>query len=263
VLLGLYHLVLLGIDEPVMPILAVGALIFGWRVVRGDLGLAARPYVVTSARQVAEGTVEIALRPLAVPLAATSGQFVLVAFFAGPGYRGCGEFHPFSVSAVERDHGLRIGVKALGDCTRRMQAIRSGVAARVQGAFGSFLTGQPAAPQFWVAGGIGVTPFLGVLRSGALSAPTTLLYIHRTDNDAAFLPELRAIAATSPLLTLHDVATGDALPDLERLVPDARQLAGCECYLCGPPGLVAALKPLLRRHGVVPHHIHFESFDLR
>ncbi|MGQ9371324.1 ferric reductase-like transmembrane domain-containing protein [Azospirillum sp. ST 5-10] len=263
VLVGLYHLVLLGIDQPVIPILAVAALLLGWRAVRGDLGLAARPYVVASVRPVAEGTVEIALRPLGAPLAAAPGQFVLVALVGGPGYRGCGEFHPFSVSGVEPDHALRIAVKALGDCTSRMQRVRPGVAARVQGAFGSFLAGRSAAPQFWVAGGIGVTPFLGRLRAGAPGAPTTLLYLHRTDGDAAFLPELRAAAAASPLLTLRDVATGDGLPDLERLLPDAPQLAGRECYLCGPPGLVTALKRLLRHRGVAADHIHYESFELR
>ncbi len=263
VLLGLYHLILLGIDEPVLPILAIAALILGWRAVRGDWGLAAQPYVVASARRVAEGTVEIALRPLADPLAVAPGQFILVAFFAGPNFRGCGEFHPFTVSSIGRDHMLHIGVRALGDCTRRIQSIQPGVAARVMGAFGNFLAERTSAPQLWVAGGIGVTPFLGVLRAGGISAPTTLLYLNRSETDAAFLPELRAIAAATPLLSLLAVATGSALPDLEHLLPEAQHLAGCECYLCGPPGLVAALKRVLRQRGITARHIHFENFEFR
>jgi predicted ferric reductase len=110
VLVGLYHLILLGIEEPVLPILAVTALILGWRAVRGDWGLAARPYVVASARRIAEDVVEIALRPLADPIMVVPGQFVLVAFFEGPNFRGCGEFHPFTVSSISGDHLLRIGI---------------------------------------------------------------------------------------------------------------------------------------------------------
>ena len=144
VLLGLAHLVLLGIDEPVLPIIAVASVILAWRAVRGDWGLAARPYVVAAAQRVAGGTVEIALRPLADPLDVTVGQFVMVAFFAGPTYRGCGEFHPFTVSSIDRGNMLRVGVRALGDCTRRMQSMEAGVAARVMGGFGRFLTDRPA-----------------------------------------------------------------------------------------------------------------------
>jgi predicted ferric reductase len=263
VLVGLFHLVLLGIEEPVLPILTTAALIMAWRAVRADWGLAARPYVVDSARQTARGTTEIALRPLADPLPIAPGQFVMVAFFGGLTYRGCGEYHPFTVSSIGADHLLRIGVKSLGDCTRRMQAIRPGVAARIQGGFGSFLTELRAAPLFWVAGGIGVTPFLGLLRSGGITTQTTLLYLYRTELEAAFLVELRAIAAATPLLSLQAVATGDGLPDFERLLPDARHLAGSECYLCGPPGLIAALKRALRQRGVTAQHIHFENFELR
>ena len=108
VLLGLVHLVLLGIDEPVLPIIAVVALILAWRALRGDLGLAARPYIVISARSIADSAVEIALRPVGDPLAVSTGQFVLVAFFAGPTYRGCGEFHPFTVTSIDRDQVLRV-----------------------------------------------------------------------------------------------------------------------------------------------------------
>ncbi|ABD87486.1 ferric reductase-like transmembrane domain-containing protein [Rhodopseudomonas palustris] len=263
VLLGLVHLVLLGIDEPVLPIIAVVALILAWRALRGDLGLAAHPYIVSSVQPIAEGAVEIGLRPLGDPLAIAAGQFVLVAFFAGPTYRGCGEFHPFTVSSIDPDRVLHVGVKALGDCTRRMLSIEQGVAARVMGGFGNFLADRKAAPQFWVAGGIGVAPFVALLRAGHLSDATRLLYLYRSEADAVFLSELRTIAASDPRLSLQAVATGDTLPDLTQILPDASQLSGCDCYFCGPPGLIAALEPLLRAKGVTARHIHYENFEFR
>lgn len=263
VLLGLIHLVLLGIDEPVLPIIAVMALIVGWRALRGDLGLAARPYLVAEVQPLTEQSVEIALRPLGHPLTVAPGQFLLVAFDRGPNYRGCGEFHPFTVSSVEREDVLRIAVKALGDCTRQMLSMERGVAARIMGGFDSVFAHHGKASQLWVAGGIGVTPFIGLLRAGPLPAPTTLLYLYRSETDAAFLHELEACAAADPNLTLRLQATGDALPDLKRLLPEATLPPGVECYLCGPPGLIKALRAALRARGVATQQIHSETYEFR
>ena len=263
VLFGLLHLVLLGIDEPVWPIFGLAAFFLGWRMVREDFGLAARPYIVQSATAVAKDMVEISLKPLAEAVSIMPSQFVLVAFFAGPTYRGCGEFHPFTVSAVGASGEIRIGVKALGDCTQKIQSIEPGVMARVQGAFGNFLTDRPSSPQLWVAGGMGITPFLAQLRAGSLKQQTLLLYLYRSEADAAFVDEIRAIAVRDPKLSLKAVATGNDVPDLSRLLPDAILLAQHDCYLCGPPGMVAGLRKALSAKGITARHIHFENFEFR
>ncbi len=263
VLFGLLHLVLLGIDEPVWPIFGLAAFFLGWRIVREDFGLAARPYIVQSATVVAKDMVEISLKPLAEAVSVMPSQFVLVAFFSGPTYRGCGEFHPFTVSALGASGEIRIGVKALGDCTQKIQSIEPGVMARVQGAFGKFLTDRPSSPQLWVAGGMGITPFLAQLRAGSLKQQTLLLYLYRSEADAAFVDEIRAMAVRDPNLSLRAVATGKDVPDLSLLLPDAAVLTQHDCYLCGPPGMVAGLRKALSLKGITPRHIHFENFEFR
>ncbi|MBK8569995.1 MAG: ferric reductase-like transmembrane domain-containing protein [Nitrosomonadales bacterium] len=262
VLLGLVHLVLLGISEPVLPILGLAVSFLGWRLIRDDFGLAARPYVVGSVKSVAEGIVEISLKPLADPTAITPGQFVLVAFL-GPTFRDCGEFHPFTVSSIGANHEICIAVKALGDCTRHIQSVEPGTMVRVHGAFGTFLADRPPTPQLWVAGGIGIMPFLALLRAGPVNQPTTLLYLYRTEVDAAFLHELQVIAKGDQLLSLKALATGDKAPDLDSLLPDTQGFLNYECYLCGPPGMVAAFRKDLHNRGVTPHQIHFEKFEFR
>lgn len=262
VLLGLVHLVLLGINEPVLPILGLAVFFLGWRLIRDDFGLAARPYVVGSVKSVAEGIVEISLKPLADPAAITPGQFVLVAF-SGPAFRDCRDFHPFTVSSIGANHEICIAVKALGDCTRHIQSVEPGAMVRVHGAFGAFLADRSPAPQLWVAGGIGIMPFLALLRAGPVNQPTTLLYFYRTEVDAAFLHELRALAKVDQQLYLKVLATGDEAPDLNSLLHDTQGLAHYECYLCGPPGMVAALRKDLHKRGVTPHQIHFEKFEFR
>jgi predicted ferric reductase len=264
VLCGLGHLLLLGIDEPVLPLLALATLFLGWRLLGEDSARAARPYVVGASARMADDVVEISLSPLAQPVAAGAGQFVLVAFFSGAGFRACGEFHPFTVSAIDADGRLRIAVKALGDCTRRIQSVGPGVPARVHGAFGSFLADRQPTPQLWLAGGIGITPFLALLRSARLSQPTTLLYLYRSEADAAFVPELQALAAADRQLSLYTLATGDEPPNVDLLLAEAgAPAAGLECYLCGPPGMLAAVRQALRRRGISPRHIHFERFGFR
>lgn len=263
VLCGLLHLVLLGIEQPVWPLFGLAAVFLGWRIIGADFGLAARPYIVHRVSPVADGMVEITLKPLAGALPARPGQFALVAFFAGAGFRGCGEFHPFTVSAVDAAGEIRFGVKALGDCTRHLQTIVPGVLARVDGGFGGFLAERPAAPQLWVAGGIGITPFLAQLRAGPVDQPTRLLYLYRDECEAAFLAELRALTANDPKLSLRAVATGPTPPDLHALLPEAPGLAQHDCYLCGPPGMVAGLRKVLNERGITAQHIHFENFEFR
>jgi predicted ferric reductase len=263
VLLGLLHLIWLGIDEPVWPILALSTAFLGWRIVREDFGLAALPYTVKTATPVTDNLIEITLQPLLDRVAIAPGQFVLVAFFAGPTFKGCGEIHPFTVSAVGADGNLSIGVKALGDCTRKIQSIEPGVMARVHGAFGNFLAERPASPQLWIAGGIGITPFLGQLRAGALNQPTLLVYLFRTEADAAFVEEIRGLAANDPKLSFRAIATGDEAPDPQLFLPDAATLASSDCYLCGPPGMVSALRQALKTRGMGARHIHFENFEFR
>ena len=263
VLVGFVHVLLLGIDAGAVFAILAALLMLVWRLIRVDAGAAAKPYIVRSVRRVAEAMVEITLAPLVLGMPAEAGQFVVVAFFRGPRYRGCGEYHPFTISAIDKDGQIRIGVKALGDCTRRMQGLEPGVEARVQGPFGNFLLERPAKPQLWVAGGIGITPFLACLRNARVEHATRLLYLYRSEADAAFRDELESLAATNAGLSLEAHATGDAIPDLAAILPGADQLIAHECYLCGPPGLLDAVGRILQSRGVPAAQIHFERFDFR
>jgi predicted ferric reductase len=260
VVAGLIHLIVLGIDEPVAPILLAALALLGWRLIRLDWGLGAYPYVVRSVARVSANAVEIALAPLGAPLPARPGQFALVAFGPGRKFKGCGEFHPFTVSARDGASGFRIAVKALGDCTRRIQSIEPGVLARVEGAFGDFLSSPDAAPQYWIAGGVGLTPFLSLLREGKLERPTTLIYLYRSQGDALFLDELRAAAASSPTLTLRLTETGDAPIDPAAVIPAGEEIGEAEFWLCGPPPMAEAFARHLRRRGIAARRMHFESF---
>jgi predicted ferric reductase len=260
VLLGLVHLLLLGIDEPVAPLLLASLALLAWRFVREDWGVGAFPYVVQSVERVSASAVEVALAPLGAPITAQPGQFACVAFQSAQNFKGCGEFHPYTVSSVEGVSGFSIAVKALGDCTRNIQSIVPGVPARVQGAFGDFLGRPGFSTQYWIAGGVGITPFLALLRAGRLDRPTTLIYLCRSEGDALFVDEMREIAAGLPKLTLRFVATGDNPVNPQTVIPDGEEVSEAEFWLCGPPPMIEAFARFLRRRGIANRRMHFENF---
>lgn len=264
VVLGLAHVyALLGNERLLVAFLLVAALALGWRLLASDLGLAAHPYRVTQVEKPAAGMIEASLAPCAAALAATPGQFVLAAFGDGASYHGCGEYHPFTVSGIDRQGRLRVCIKALGPCSQRLQDVEAGVLVRLEGPFGSFLDDLGCAPQLWVAGGIGITPFIAQLRAQGCRQATTLIYLYRQASNAAFLEELAAVAREDPLFELLADASGEALPDVDRLLASVSRLGERQVHLCGPQALLAAFTTALRQRGVAAAAIHFESFDFR
>lgn len=238
-------------------------LALGWRVLRAGRGFGAHPYEVKSLRQIASRTTEIVLRSLAAPLTVAPGQFVMVAFFKGPHYRGCGEFHPYTVCESRGDGSLVLAIKALGDCTTRIQSLEKGVAARVQGPYGQFLADTSGSPSLWIAGGIGVTPFVARLRAGDLKTPTELIYTYRSPDAAAYLAELREHAGHEPLLELRALVAQDDPRPVFALFDEMQDLTSRAVHISGPALFIRAVVGELRRRGVPPSQVHLEEFDFR
>ncbi len=257
---GLIYLYLLGIDEPVAPILAASSALLAWRFVREDWGVGAQPYVVRSVAHVAANAVEVSLAPVGEPMKLHPGQFAFVAFQSGRGFKGCGEFHPFSVSVIDGDDAFRVTVKALGDCTRHIQSIEPGVPARVQGGFGNFLESAAAAPQFWIAGELVRRRFYSCCAPAGSTRPSTMIYLYRVEADALFLDELRTIAERLPQPTLRLTATGDDIPNPASILDGAGEVAKGEFWLCGPPPMIEIFTRYLHRRRIANRRVHFENF---
>lgn len=264
VLLAFSHVgALLGEPAPSLGILIIGMFALAWRIMGSDLGLAAAPYRVTAVTNPAAGTIEAAVSPCAAALAVAPGQFVLAAFGRGKHFRGCGEYHPFTVSRIEAEHRLRLTIKALGRCSQNLQALEPGVLVHLQGPFGSFLADTADGPELWIAGGIGITPFMASLRAQPRMQPTTLIYLYRSAGDAAFLDELAMLAEIDSNFDLIAQATGNHPPNVEPLMAKVTRLTERRVYLCGPPAMIDTLVPRLVELGVSPGSIHYERFDFR
>ncbi len=264
VVLGLAHvLVLLGSSALPLALAAVALAALGWRMLVTDRGLSARPYQVSHVAHPARDVVELTLRPLAGALRPAPGQFVLARFVDSPRHAVCGEFHPFTVSGVGPDGELRLTIKALGACSAQIQSIAAGALVRLQGPFGNFLGETGSSARLWVAGGIGITPFMAALRQQRCTRPTALLYLYRTPADAPFLAELQGLQTSDPMFQLLAQATGPQAADLGPMLSAVDRIAERQVHVCGPAPLLARLRSCLSGLGVPPSAIHSESFDFR
>ena len=223
----------------------------------------ARPFTLEAAHTVGRAT-ELVLRPDESMFKFTPGQFAFIEIDA-PGFR---EAHPFSISSGARDGHLRFTVRTLGDYTRRLRdhVHLLGASVRVEGPYGRFdpLGGRDR--QVWIAGGIGITPFLSVIRSLDPEHGKTihLYYCVREGKEAVFWDEMTQRAILGGV-SLHRIETETgARLGIERLVADlGNDLTPWDYYLCGPRPLTSAISKGLRRREVPARQIHDEAFELR
>ena len=223
----------------------------------------ARPFTLEAAHTVGRAT-ELVLRPDESMFRFTPGQFAFIEIDA-PGFR---EAHPFSISSGAGDGHLRFTVRTRGDYTRRLRDhVRLlGASVRVEGPYGRFdpLGGRDR--QVWIAGGIGITPFLSVIRSLDPEHGKTihLYYCVREGKEAVFWGEMTQRAILGGV-SLHRIETETgARLGIERLVADlGNDLTLWDYYLCGPQPLTSAISKGLRRREVPARQIHDEAFELR
>ncbi|MFA6265570.1 MAG: PDR/VanB family oxidoreductase [Pseudolabrys sp.] len=108
----------------------------------------------------------------------------------------------------------------------------------------------------FVAGGIGITPFIPMMRElSARHSPWTLLYCNRRNEDAPFLKEIEALGGT---VSLHSTEAGTRLDVAQRLASVQPDTA---VYCCGPEKLMLAVEEVTSAwpEGTV----HFEWFAPR
>lgn len=249
--------------------LGAGALLY-WEVLARVFRK--RPaYVVAAVKRLSPKLLEIRLRPQETPLAYAPGQFVYVSFQDDPkGTHRCGvprESHPFSIASAPEDPELRLIVKALGDYTAALQALEPGAMARLEGPYGRLFARvlhPEKARQIFIAGGIGITPFLGLLRAqGNESLRADLHYFAKSAAEAVFAEELRALEQSHPgLRVFTHLETEEGLPSLAALERVSGPVASWgRILLCGPPGMQRLLQRQLKRSGVPGQRIKTEAFQ--
>jgi predicted ferric reductase len=240
----------------------IGLAFYVYRELLARFFLSLHDYEVDSVREMGDDLIEIALRPIGRPVDFVPGQFAMVYIESRDGWHR----HPFTIASAPREGTLRVTVKALGDYTARLRdELDPGMPAVIGGPHGRFSYDKGTDRQVWIAGGVGVAPFLSWLRAldGRLSPHVDFFY--SAAGEAAFADEIRSIADRHASLRAHVIDTtveGRLTP--ERVL-DATGAAPAELsvFMCGPEPMLAAFESRLRRAGVRPSRIHREYFDWR
>ncbi len=222
-----------------------------------------RTYVVASVEPGKVATT-VYLKPVGSCIRARPGQFC----FVKVARKGLRESHPFSVAGLWPDGTLRFVVKPAGDFTSCLgRTLAVGDRARVEGGYGRFVYTGGGAPQIWLAGGIGITPFMGLAEAHARSEgpPIHLIHVVRRLEDAVGrdLFESCESAGSRFHYTVHASQPAGRF-DADRLITATSLDPGrSEVWFCGPASLRKAILKGFRARGVEPVVFRFEQFEFR
>jgi ferredoxin-NADP reductase len=168
---------------------------------------------------------------------------------------------PYSLMALP---GLPDGCLALGVLREEistggslfMHALQVGDVVKASEPVNNFRLHAGNSPTVLFAGGIGVTPILSMaVELQARGIPYRLHYAGRTQGRLAFLPQLHAICTEG--LSVHydsDESRLDIAAAIER-APEA-----CHIYVCGPAGMIEAVKAGALAKGIPADRIRYELF---
>ncbi|MFN7171414.1 MAG: ferric reductase-like transmembrane domain-containing protein [Fimbriimonadaceae bacterium] len=223
-------------------------------------------YVVDEVNNMGKGIVEIVLSPVRERMNYEPGEFGFISVRGNPEIPA--ELHPFSFSSSPDRYRLRFSIREAGDYTSKLKHLKKGDPVVVYGPYGEFSSYvlDEFKDQVWIAGGIGVTPFLSMLgheRDEDSHKKITLFYAGNNKSDLVYDPEIEELSVQTsswlryvPWLSEKEgFLTADAIEKIVGNLDDKAFL------FCGPPPMMAALKKQLMAKGVPANKIFFEEFN--
>lgn len=185
------------------------------------------------------------------------------------------------VSSPQEQNRLQFAFRITGDYSYRLSQLKPNDKVYVQGPFGDFSVNlQYDRSLVFMAGGIGITPFLSMLTNLTrlrLNIPIMLLYSCRDENDVPFADQLIRLQRQNPKLNIifalgkqpastrfanSNVITGKINEEVMAKV--CGQVATDTTYfLCGPPKFMDSLSAALSHQGVHEDRIVTEAFGQR
>ncbi|MFA9377602.1 MAG: FAD-binding oxidoreductase [Lachnotalea sp.] len=183
--------------------------------------------------------------------------------------------HPFTISSSpsQTDY-VSVTAKKLGDFTNKLNHVNVGDHVYIDGAFGTFsyLEAQENKKICFIAGGIGITPFLGMLRymkSINDNKDVVLLWGARDLSEVICKNELDDYVTTLenfkfvPVLSNDSNFTGEkgfiSSDVIQKYVESIHEY---DFYICGPPIMLESQLKNLKMLGVSKKNIHFERFAI-
>jgi ferredoxin-NADP reductase len=226
-------------------------------------------------REIAEGTMAFHFEKPA-GFSFKAGQAIDLVLPGDPGADAQSLRHAFSIVAAPFEDELAIATRMRDSAYKRtLKSLPVGAIVDIEGPFGSLtLHKDRARDAVFIAGGIGITPFMSLLRQAAKDGfpqRICLLYSNRRPEDAAFLDELQQLGRANDrfrlVATMTEIAksalawNGESrLVDADLLKTAARGLAAPIYYLAGPPAMVEGMRKMMNASGIDDDDIRSEDF---
>lgn len=245
----------------------VGLFAFVYKTLLGNIFVRRSPYKVSGVGILPGNTIGIHLTPMEKPVDFKPGQFIFIRFLWSKESGIIREIHPFSVASEPSGDGLVLYIKALGDFTNSLKNVKVGMIAEIEGAFGKFsYTNFQDSEQVWIAGGIGITPFLSMARSYNDQSPPVSLFYSAQNRDelldqaslAGYLPSHYPNFKYFPFVSAE--TNGHLSADY--IADNIDSIAHKEFFICGPPVMMKAMRSQLLKLGVKNSKIHTEEFTM-
>lgn len=186
------------------------------------------------------------------------------------------EAHPFTLaSSAKNSDDIEFVIRASGDFTQSLGGLTSGDGLLVDGPYGRFSHQllQDDAPIIMIAGGIGITPFLSMLRTMAddgTHRPVMLIWSNKTEASLVCQEEMSQWESKLDNFYLHTIFTQEERPGslfgridfdcLNQLLADMSRSS--HCFVCGPHAFSNQTISCLKRLGFSPDKVYTESFML-
>jgi predicted ferric reductase len=232
-----------------------------------------RPYELKQVTPERGDSWTLGIEPIGHPgLTFRPGQFAWLTIQASP---FAIRQHPFSFSSsAERPGRLEFTVKELGDFTRVVKSIPPGQKVYLDGPYGTFSIDRHDAPGYvLLAGGIGITPLISMLRTMADRGdkrPVTLFYGNLNWDAITFREELDQLEQRANLRVVHVLERPSAdwrgekgfitADLLKRHLPKEAQ--SLQYLMCGPLPMIEAVERALQKVGIPLTRVHSERYEM-
>jgi predicted ferric reductase len=242
-------------------LLSLGIIAYLYRSVFGRFLVVKREYIIDTIKVIKNNVTAIELTPKDKKLDIVPGQFALISF-KDPNVPH--EEHPFSVSSVSEDGKITFAIKALGDFTEKIKELQIGDSAYVEGGYGKFsFQNYQNKRQIWIAGGIGVIPFVSMAISMTKGYTIDVYYMVKDESEAVYLPILQYVGGMFKTFKVHPHYTKEkGRLNAELIQKDCPDALKRDIFLCGPPPMMNSMTQQFIKLGVPKDSIHSDSFSL-
>jgi predicted ferric reductase len=245
-------------------IIAIGVLAYLYKQFLWERLKKRSPYVVQAVKKLNGTVAEVTLHPQKDKVTHHAGQFLYVYFDSDKTLR---EPHPFTISSAPQENNLRLSIKASGDWTEHMhEHLQAGANAYIDGPYGEFNFKTGSQKQVWIAGGIGITPFMSWMRdfeANPLGREIDFFYITKVPEEALFLDEIEKAKKQAGFRAFVSHSVRDGRLNADKLEAACGDLTNRDIYMCGPVPMVESYRRAFIEKGVPASKIHFEEFNFR